>query len=201
MNFLRGIVKRIALSESDTKRILLQKVKTIGTVVEKICVWKVVKLVPIFALTLVITIGCGEPNIENPKVRERILSEAMHFSFIQTRSSPSGEELAFAPNQNHPYTGWIKGSGVEIYEFDYATGADGFLIQVQRGKPKVFMSWYPNGQILEKGTFSNSARNGVWIRWHENGRMNEKGTYKNDEKVGLWVEWDEDGEEVSRDTY
>lgn len=200
MNFLCGIVKRIALLESDTKRILL-KVNTIGTVVEVIRVWKVVKLVSIFTLTLAINTGCGEPNIENPKVRERIFADAMHFSFIQTRSSPSGEELAFAPNQNHPYTGWIKGGGVEIYDSGFATGANGFLIQVQRGKPKVYMSWYPNGQILEKGTFSNSERHGVWIRWHENGQMKEKGTYKNDDKVGLWVKWDEDGEEVSRDTY
>ena len=90
---------------------------------------------------------------------------------------------------------------IEIYDSDFAAGANEFLIQVQRGKPKVYMSWYLNGQTLEKGTFSNSERNGVWIRWHENGQMNEKGTYKNDEKVGLWVRWDEDGDEVSRHTY
>ncbi len=184
-----------------TKRIMLAKENTTGTVAEVKCVWKVMKLVSLFSLAFVMFVGCGEPNIENPKVREKILADAMHFSNMQSRTTPSGEEVAYAPNQNHPYTGWVKGGGLEIYDSGFASGASGFLIHVQRGKANIYISWYANGQVLEKGTFKDDGRNGVWTRWHENGQMYEKGTYKNDEKVGLWVEWNEDGEEVSRDTY
>ncbi len=184
-----------------TMRIILEKENTTGTAAAVKCVCKVMKLVSFFSLAFVMFIGCGEPNIENPKVREKIFAEAMHFSRMQSRSTPSGEEVAYAPNQNHPYTGWVKGGGAEIYDSGFAFGASGFLIHVQRGKANIYISWYANGQALEKGSFKDDKRNGVWTRWHENGQIYEKGSYKNDEKVGLWVEWNEDGEEVSRDTY
>ncbi len=184
-----------------TKRILLEKENASGTLAEVIRVWKVMKLVSIISLAFVMSIGCGEPNLENPKVRERILAQAIDYRNIQNRSTPSGEELAYAPNQNHPYTGWVKGSGPVMYEISDAVGAIGFLIHAQGGKPNVYISWYPNGQISEKGTFRNFKRNGVWTRWYENSQKYEEGTYKNDEKDGLWIQWSEDGEEVSRETY
>lgn len=157
--------------------------------------WKVLSVV---CLTFVLLVGCGEPNLDNPKVRERILARAVDFRALQSRYTPSGEELAYVPNQNQPYTGWVKGNGAGISDFFVG----GVLVQLQRGKPHgLYISWYPNGQIAEKGTARNGKRNGLWTRWHENGQKYEKGTYKNDEKYGLWIRWDEDGEEVSRETY
>lgn len=181
-----------------TKRILLEKENASGLAVGVIRVWKVMKLVSIFSLTFVMLVGCGEPNLDNPKVRERILAQAIDYHHLQIRDSPSGEELVYAPNQNQPYTGWVKGD--VVYFSDFAV--DGILLQVQRGKPHgLYISWYPNGQIAEKGTTKNGKRNGLWTKWHENGQKYEKGTYKNDEKHGLWIRWDDDGEEVSRETY
>ena len=43
-----------------------------------------------------------------PKVREKILAEAIDEDNLQARQTSSGEELHYAPNQEQPYTGWIK---------------------------------------------------------------------------------------------
>ena len=181
-----------------TQSILLKKENTRGTAVGVIRVWKVMTSVSVFSLAFVMLFGCGEPNLNNPKARERILAQAIDVNEVQTRDSPLGEELAYAPNQNHPYTGWVKGSGAYISEFAVSV----FLVQVQRGKLNGrYISWYPNGQILEKGTLRDGKRNGSWAKWHENGQKYEKGTFKNDEKYGLWIQWDRNGEEFSRETY
>ncbi len=161
-------------------------------------VWKVMKLVAIFFAASICLIGCGEPNLANPKTRERILDRAVDIRSLQTRNAASGEEILYAPNHNMPYTGWVKGDGVSIDDWTVA----GFLIQAQRGKAHgLYITWYTDGQIKEKGQIKNGKRQGQWKKWHENGQLFEKGIYKNDEKYGLWIQWDRDGEEISRETY
>ena len=181
-----------------TKCIVLKKENTSGLGVGVIRMWTVMTLVSVFSLAFVMLVGCGEPNLENPKVREQILAQAIDVNTVETDEGPSGEELTYARNQNRPYTGWIKGRGADIFEF----AAGGFLFQVQKGKINgPYISWYPNGQILEKGTLKDGEKNGVWTTWHGNGQKYEKGTFKNDERHGLWIQWDPYGEEVSREIY
>ncbi len=181
-----------------TQSILLKKENTNGTVVGVPRVWKAMKLVSIFSLAFMMFIGCGEPNLDNPKVVERIFAQAIDFHNLQFRETPSGEDIGYAPNQNQPYTGWVKASGADFSEFVIHRA----LTQFQKGEANgVYISWFRNGQIAEKGTTKNGERNGSWTRWHENGQKYEKGTFKNNEKYGLWIQWDEDGKEVSRETY
>ena len=178
--------------------ILLDKEHVSHTEVGMIHVLKVMKLVSIFFAASIYLIGCGEPNLDKPEARERILDQAVDLRTLNIRGSTSGEVLLYAPNHNKPYTGWVKGDGVSMQDWSVA----GALVQFQKGKAHgLYITWYSDGQIKEKGRANNGKKQGPWIKWHENGQMYEKGTYKNDKKYGLWIQWDKDGEETSRETY
>lgn len=180
------------------KCILSDKENVSCTEIGMIRVWKVMKLILIFFAASIFLIGCGEPNLDKPEARERILDQAVDVLTLKSRNSTSGEEIFYAPNQNKPYTGWVKADGVSLEDWTVA----GALIQFQKGKAHgLYITWYSDGQIKEKGRAKNGKKQGQWTKWHENGQMYEKGNYKNDEKYGLWIQWDKDGEETSRETY
>lgn len=140
------------------------------------------KIVFVYVLMFAfIFIGCSDPNLDDPKVREKFLAEAVDEDDLQTRKTPSGEDLRFAPNQEMPYSGWGK--------------EDRNLQQYKNGKPNgVYISWFKNGQNSEKGTYRNGKRNGVWTKWYENGQRDSEGTYKNNVKNGMWSYWNEKGQ-------
>ena len=161
-----------------------------GSVIGILSVWKAMRLVSVFCLTGALFIGCGEPNLNDPRARDKVLAKAIDASNLQTRRAPSGEELRYAPNQERPYTGWVK-----------SIGEVGTLAQFQNGKPNgIYISWYSNGQNSEKGIFRN-GRNGLWTKWYKNGQKSSEGPYKNGERDGLWIEWYTDGTEKSKGTY
>ena len=169
-------------------RHLLEKGKIIVPMVGIGSVWEVITLVSTFCLVFVLLIGCGELNLDDPKVREKILAKAINEDSLQTRRVSSGEELFYAPNQEKPYAGWVK-SGRELY-------------QMQNGNPNGFyISWYSNSQNSEKGTLKNSEKEGVWTQWHENGQKSGRGSYKDNKRDGVWVFYYENGQKSLEGTY
>ena len=93
----------------------------------KCILWDVITIISMFCMCFALLIGCGGsemddddpiadgdlisdnlPNLDDPKMREQILMEAIDEDNLQTRQSSSGEELFYAPNQEEPYTGWVK---------------------------------------------------------------------------------------------
>ena len=48
-----------------------------------------------------------EPNLDDPKVREKILKEAVLRDTLEERG-PEGAKLFHASNRQTPYTGWCK---------------------------------------------------------------------------------------------
>lgn len=147
------------------------------------------KLVSVFCLALTLLIGCGgEQNLDDPKVRAKVLSEAIDPETLQTRRAPSGEELHYAPNQDRPYAGWVK-NGRELYRF-------------QNGKPNgLYISWFRNNQNYQKGIFRDGEKNGLWTEWYENGQKSEEGPYRDDRRDGIWVFWYENGQKSEEGPY
>ncbi len=170
------------------------------------------KFAIILCITLILFVGCGNHNLDDPKVREKILAEAINEDNLQARQTSSGEELHYAPNQEQPYTGWIK--------------RNHSLQQFRRGEPNgIYISWYGNGQNMEKGafkkgklhglgvewyengqkrsevTYKNGNLDGTWTEWYENEQKKSEGTYKNGKKNGMWTEWDQDGKKLQSENY
>ena len=127
------------------------------------------------------------PNLDDLKVREQILAEAIYEYNLKLRNSPSGELLYYALNQQVPYTGWVKGimsDGVVPFS----------LWQVQNGKRHgIYLRWYNSQETREKGVYKNGFKNGTWTYQDNYGRKSE-GTFKNDAESGWWNYWHDNGQ-------
>ena len=161
-------------------------------------VWNMTKFISAFYVCLVLFIGCTQsdltdpesnlenlPNLDDLTVREQILAEAVDRTNLQTRQSPAGESLHYLPNQQVPYTGWVK--------------RETELWQVKDGKRHgLYLNWYSNQQNQERGFYKDGSRTGSWTFWHENGQKSKEGAYKDGSKDGygdgLWTFWTKDGQ-------
>jgi len=159
--------------------------------------------------------GCGQPNLDHPKVREKVLAEAIEYDKLQTRKSPSGEEFRFAPNQKKPYTGWVKSDSLDVMddisnEFDdidtaitYDYEGDMELVQYQHGKVHgLYMSWRESSQQnCIRGTVVKGVPDGLWTGWYENGQKGFEGTFRNGLVNGKYTQWYNNGQKEGEGTF
>jgi antitoxin component YwqK of YwqJK toxin-antitoxin module len=121
-------------------------------------------------------------DLDDKETRNRIIAEAIDGNKLQNRGE-KGEELLYAPNEQTPYTGWLK--------VMYENGQIKVLGQLKDGKPSRLTQWYENGQ---KGSEEiNKAGKNVTARWYENGNKAERFTVINGQKHGPWTSWYENG--------
>ena len=96
---------------------------------------------------LVLLGGCGEPNLDVAETKDKILAEAIHADKIQQQGE-EGEKLRYAPNEQKPYTGWIK----EMYN----NGQVQILFHTKNGKKDgLTTQWYESGQKELERTFKD----------------------------------------------
>ena len=101
-------------------------------------------------------------DLDDPKTRKKIIAKAVKGKKLQFRGK-TGEELAYAPNQQKPYTGWKKW----IHDNGRLVG----LSQFKNGKLDGLRTWwYPNGTGRKKAerTYKDGK---LWtaVRWKPNG--------------------------------
>ena len=155
---------------------------------------------PMLFITLLLLKGCEgprfpepsnsteSPNLNEPKIRNRIFDEAIDAADLQFQRNAIGEKIHHAPNQEQPYTGWVK----NIRE----------LQQFQNGKKHgIYITWYGNWQKAEQGQYKNGIRDGLWTQWDPKGQKESEGTYKDGGRDGLWTLWHPDGQKESEITY
>ena len=58
-------------------------------------------------------------------------------------------------------------------------------------------SW-DNGQLGSKGQYIDGKRDGLWETYHDNGQLQTKGYYKDGKKDGLWEYFHENGQLFSK---
>ncbi len=56
-----------------------------------------------------------------------------------------------------------------------------------------FTTFYANGQLHEKGKYTDGELDGEWISYFENGKIDEKGQYVNGVLSGEWISYYENG--------
>ena len=109
---------------------------------------KYVSVVALAGIALLVT-GCGksEPDLDDSKVVDKLLEDALEVSKVQERG-PVGEELFYAPNEQQPYTGWVKSM--------HPNGQVELLASVKDGEPHGLSTrWHENGQKEEEGTYKD----------------------------------------------
>ena len=178
------------------QHILLKETNTTTSKITIDRLWKVMKFASLLCMCLGLLFGCGEadldetdpiannlPDLDDLKVREQILMEAIDENDLQTRTSPSGEELFYAPNQQKSYTGWVK-------EVTYDDETPYALWQVQDGKKHgLYLWWYSNQQNREKGSYEEGFKYGTWTYWDYDGQKKKEGEFKDGTEYGEWIFW------------
>ncbi len=147
------------------QNILLEKGKTVVSTINIGSLSEALRGIFVLCMIIALFLGCGEQNLDDPKVREKIIAEAIDEAILQTRSTPSGEDLCYAPNQERPYNGWVKSSS-KLYQF-------------QNGKQHgTYISWYENGQKRSEGSYKEGWKEDMWTEWSMNGQIHGNGFYK-----------------------
>jgi antitoxin component YwqK of YwqJK toxin-antitoxin module len=167
-------------------------------------------------------VGCGEyptpfgpADLDDKETLEKIIAEAIDGNTLQERGN-EGEKLVYEPNQQKPYTGWVKGM--------HDNGQIKILAQIKDGKRHgLGTGWYENGQKLLARNYKDGKPDGLGTFWYSNGQKEIELNFKdgklmsaevwkpNGEKCpvtkidkdgnGVMVAYNEDGTESSRSTY
>ena len=120
-------------------------------------------------------LGCGSPNLDNTKTLDEIIADAIDGDNLQERGE-EGEELFYAPNEQTPYTGWVK----EMW----GNGQVKNLKQLKDGKNHgLFTAWYDNGQKMEEVSYKNGKLDGLGISWSRDGQKEKEANYRDGEEL------------------
>ena len=113
------------------------------------------------------------PDLDDPKVRERIIAKA-----IDIREKPVD------------YTGWVK----EMF----GNGRVKRLTQFKDDKPDGLETWWhDNRQKSSEWNYKDGERDGLETRWYENGQKKLEGNYKDNKGIkGSSKFWNNKGEPV-----
>lgn len=118
-------------------------------------------------------------NLDETETLEQILTLAVDMAKVQIRNR-EGQNLAFLPNKQKPFTGWIKNM--------YANGQVKTLFKMKEGRPSgTETHWYENGQ--KKAELE--LRDGIKITkaWLPNGEVDPNGIFGDEKKKAAqtWV--------------
>lgn len=64
-----------------------------------------------------------------------------------------------------------------------------------------FETYYPNGQLFEKGSYSNGLEDGPYERYYESGQLSVKGGFSDGLWDGPWESYAADGQLQARGSY
>ena len=110
----------------------------------------------LFALFVgLLMVGCGEKTHYSPPLTEeevKIIAEAIDVNTLQKRGK-KGEELAYAPNEQTPYTGWAKGMR--------DNGQVESLDQYKDGKRDGLETWWHEGQKKSEENYKDGKLDGL----------------------------------------
>ena len=127
-----------------------------------------IKLLCFFILLFIV--GCSSSYLDDPETLDKIIAEAIDEDKLQMRGK-EGEELLYAPNEQMPFTGWVK----SIWE----NGQVKYLIQYKGGEPEgLTIEWYENGQMKYKTNHKDRKPNGLTTFWDENGKKKSELNYR-----------------------
>ena len=118
-----------------------------------------------------------EPDLDDPKVREKILQAALLEESFEHRG-PDREQLVYQAGKETPYTGWVKGV--------HGNGQVSALVPFKDGKEDgLWTQWHDNGEKKQEGHYKDGEQDGLYTEWHDNGQKMKEGHFKDGEMDGL----------------
>ena len=149
---------------------------------------------------LLLACGCGRgDNVRDSRALQRILEEAMAADRLQFRGV-EGEELAYAPNQDRPYTGWVADldSGLlsevrsalqggmvgNLFAPDLVDEVSA-LARYRRGQVVAAYAWHSNRQLELETNYRNGEPHGTHREWYTNGVVKVEEEFRNGASHGV----------------
>ena len=129
----------------------------------------------LFALFVaLLMVGCGEPDLSDPKVLEDATAGAVNWFKLQDRDG-----VTYLPNTQEPFSGYAKrayrNEQIEIL----AHFKDGYVVRVKQWRENGTPRWelgFMDGKVTQSdmplegiSTSNFSYHDGLEIIWHENG--------------------------------
>jgi antitoxin component YwqK of YwqJK toxin-antitoxin module len=125
-------------------------------------------------------------DLDDKETRDKIIAEAIDGNKLKKGGRGQERKLLYAPNEQTPYTGWVK----SMHDNGKLLG----LGQLKDGKQDGWMlTWRKNGQKWREANFKDGKRDGLATEWDENGQKKREETYK-DDKLVTAVAWKPNGE-------
>ena len=126
----------------------------------------------------------GGIDLDDKETLDGIIAEAIDYKKLQRR----GKELLYAPNEQTPYSGWIK--------MMHDNGQVRWLIQIKDGRRDGLSTrWYnSNGQKIEEATYKDGQKDGLATEWYKDGQKKLEVNWKDGKRDGRFTGWYEDGQ-------
>jgi len=142
-----------------------------------------------FALFVaLLMVGCQTAEvgrIDWNETSQKIIAEAIGSQELEFRGE-EGEKLAYAPNQQTPYTGWWK--------YLHDNGRIRWLIQFKDGKEDgLRKGWYGNGQKRSERNYRDGKKDGLQTSWYSNGKKSVESMWKEGKEKTVFA-WKPNGE-------
>ena len=134
--------------------------------------------------------------LDDPATLDKIIAEAIVAEKLERRDK-EGEKLIYAPNQQRPFTGWVKmvydnGQIMSLarYRDGKLNGSAGMWDEdgqkssewtYKDEKLTTIVAWKPNGENCPDTNVVNG--NGVWVRYKNDGTEDGRVIFKNGEIV------------------
>ena len=127
-------------------------------------------------------------HLDDPEMRERIIAKAIDVDMLRKRMK---EDVVYfyAPNNQMPYTGWIKWMHGNAQIKQLALVKDGT-------KQGPSITWYLKGQKTGEYNWKDGKQEGVAIRWYTNGQKKSEEKWKGGKLISA-VCWKPNGEECT----
>jgi antitoxin component YwqK of YwqJK toxin-antitoxin module len=123
----------------------------------------------------------SNPNLDDSIIRKNILAEAIDAEDLEWRSE-EGDELAFTPDSDTPYTGWVR----DMHENQRINILGQYVDGKQHG---LSTEWYESGKKKSEVTYKDGKEHGLLTAWSENGKKISEANMKNHKRHGLETEW------------
>jgi len=116
-------------------------------------------------LPILLFVGCGSPDLDDPKERAKILAEAFSQGIEIVPKVINDEHVWYLRDEETLFTGWIK-RGLS-YDGLTATRLTQYKEGRKNGTDLIWCS--ETGQKIFKIQFKDGKKNGLDTQWHENG--------------------------------
>ena len=116
----------------------------------------------------------AKPNLDDPATRGKIVAQAIDEHELQKRGK-EGEELAYAPNIQTPYTGWVKGM--------YDNVQVRVLYRYKGGQGVFKAKWHDNGQKWQEANYKDGKPHGLYTQWDYYGNVISQTKWENGKLV------------------